>query len=75
MGHTPVSPLQEALEIVENLSPDDQETLIELIRHRLTEQRRGEIAQNAVATLKAVGEGKAQFGSLEDLKNDLPTEP
>jgi len=75
MGQTPVSPLQEALEIVESLSPDDQETLIELIHHRLTEQRRGEIAQNAAATLKAVGEGRVQFGSLEDLKGDLLAEP
>ena len=75
MGQTPISSLQEALEIVESLSPDDQETLIELIRHRLTEQRREEIAQNAAATLKAVGNGKAHFGSIKDLKGDLLAEP
>jgi hypothetical protein len=40
MEKTERSALQEALDIVESLPPDDQETLIDLIRHRLIEKRR-----------------------------------
>jgi hypothetical protein len=75
MRTTHVSPLQKALEIVEALPPEDQETLIDVIRRRLIELRRSEIAANAEATLKAVREGKAQFGSVDDLKHDLLNEP
>jgi hypothetical protein len=71
MSPTHISPLQKALEIVEALPPEDQETLVDVIRRRLIELRRSEIATNAEATLKAVREGKAQFGSVDDLKRDL----
>lgn len=71
MANTPASPLQEALELVESLSPEDQLTLIELVSRRLIELKRIDIARNAEATLKTVREGKARFGSVDDLKNDL----
>ena len=70
-----VSQLQQALEAVESLPPDDQETLIDLVRHRLIERRRAEIAQNADETLQAVRDGLAEYGSVEDLKRDLLGEP
>ena len=65
------SPLQEALEAVESLPMEDQEALMELVERRLAEWRRAEIARNAKATLQAVREGRAQFGSVDDLKRDL----
>ena len=67
--------LQQALDIVEKLPPEDQETLIDLIQRRLVERRRTEIARNAAATLQAVREGQAHYGSVEDLKQDLLAEP
>jgi len=67
--------LQQALEVVDKLPPEDQETLIEVIQRRLIEQRRAEIARNAAATLGVVREGKAQYGSVEDLKRSLLDEP
>ena len=67
--------LQQALDVVEKLPPEDQETLIELVRRRLLERRRAEIARNAVTTLQAMREGQAKYGSVEDLKNDLRSEP
>ena len=70
-----VSLLQQALDVVESLSPDDQGTLIDLIRHRLVERRRAEIARNAKETLQAVRDGRAQYGSVEDLRRDLLGEP
>ena len=71
LERTRVSQLQQALDAVESLPPDDQETLIDLIRHRLIERRRAEIARNAEETLQAVRDGRAEYGSVEDLKRDL----
>jgi hypothetical protein len=66
---------QQALDVVEKLPPEDQETLIDLIQHRLVECRRAEIARHATATLQAVREGRVSHGSVGDLKGDLPGEP
>ena len=72
---TQVSLFQEALDLIEKLPPEDQETLIDLIQHRLVDWRRAKIACNAAATLQAVREGHARFGSVEELKLDLLSEP
>jgi hypothetical protein len=66
--------LQQALDAVDKLPAEDQETLVELIQRRLVERRRAEIARNAAATLQAVKEGGAHYGSVEDLKRDLTDE-
>jgi hypothetical protein len=75
MEQTPVSPLQKALEVVEALPTEDQETLIDVVCRRLAEQRRTEIAHNAAETLQAIREGKAHFGTLDDLKHNLLDKP
>jgi len=75
MEQVKASLLQQALDVVEKLPPEDQETLIELIQRRLVEWRRAEIAHNATVTLQAVREGRARYGSVEDLKQDLLAEP
>ncbi|WP_223278026.1 hypothetical protein [Nostoc sp. 'Peltigera membranacea cyanobiont' 232] len=43
---TSISRLDRVLESIENLSVDEQETLIDLRSHRLAERRRSEIAAN-----------------------------
>lgn len=75
MEQVRTSQLQQALDVVEKLPPEDQETLVELLQRRLVEWRRAEIACNAAATLQAVREGRARHGSVEDLQRDLLTEP
>ncbi len=75
MEQAKTSLFQQALDVVEQLPPEDQETLVDLIRHRLVEWRRAEIARNAASTLQAVQEGRARYGSVEDLKHDLLSEP
>ena len=70
-----MSLLQQALDLVESLPPDEQETLIDLIRRRLVERRRAEIARNAEETLQAVRDGRAHYGSVEELQRDLLAEP
>jgi hypothetical protein len=75
MSQTVSSTLQKAIDVVEALPLEDQETVIELLQRRLVERRRTEIARNATATLQAVREGQARYGSVEDLKRDLLAEP
>jgi len=75
MEQAQMSMLQQALDVVEKLSPEDQETLVELIWRRLVERRRAEVAYNAAVTLQAFREGKARYGSIDDLKHDLLDEP
>ena len=45
--------------------------LLEILKMRIAEHRREEIAANAREVLQAVGEKRAKFGTVEDLKRDL----
>jgi predicted AAA+ superfamily ATPase len=62
---------QKAIDAAESLSVDDREELLEILRLRMAEHRRDEIAANARETLQAVREKRAEFGTVEDLKKDL----
>jgi hypothetical protein len=71
MNKTKGLALQQALEAADHLPIEDQETLIELLQRRFVEKRRREIARNAKETIRAVKEGRAKYGYIEDLKKDL----
>ncbi|MFH2044529.1 MAG: hypothetical protein ABIK92_05235 [Pseudomonadota bacterium] len=62
---------QKAIDAVESLPFDDREELLEILRMRVAEERRDEIAANAKEALQAVQEKRAKFGTVEDLKKDL----
>ena len=65
------TPFQKALDAVESLPFDDREEIIEIIKRRLAEDRREEIAANAHEAVKAVREKRAKYGTIEELKRDL----
>ncbi|MEA3358697.1 MAG: hypothetical protein U9R17_04730 [Thermodesulfobacteriota bacterium] len=65
------TPFQKALDAVESLHFDDREEIIEIIKRRLAEDRREEIAANAREAVKAVREKRAKYGTIEELKRDL----
>lgn len=69
------SPFQQALEVIERLPTEDQASLIEIIQQRLAELRRVEIARNARNTLQAFREGRAHYGTIQDLQRDVLSEP
>jgi hypothetical protein len=71
MNTDQVTPFQKALEAVESLPFDDREEIIEIIKRRLAEDRREEIAANAREAVKAVKEKRARYGTIEELKKDL----
>ena len=61
----------DVLNKVGQLSLNQQETLVEIVRHRIIEDRRKEIAENAATTLKAFHSGNAKRGSVNDLRKAL----
>jgi len=65
------TPFQKAIEAVESLAFDDREELLEILKFRLAEHRRDEIAANAREAVHAVREKRAKFGTIKDLRKDL----
>ncbi|NQT55041.1 MAG: hypothetical protein HQ551_02295 [Desulfobacteraceae bacterium] len=65
------TPFQKALDAVESLPFDAREEIVEIIKMRLAEDRREEIAVNAREAVKAVREKRAKYGTVEELKKDL----
>lgn len=52
--------LEDALNTVSQLTPDQQAMLVEIIHNRLIEARRREIAEDAKASIAAFHEGQLQ---------------
>ena len=71
MTVTTATPFQVALDVIDHLPPDDQEAIIEIVRRRMVERRRREIAANAQTTLQAFREGRASYGTVDDLRREL----
>jgi hypothetical protein len=59
------------LEIVEEMSDDEQLTLIDLIRKRQTEKRRDEIARNIVLANEDYIKGNVFRGSVDEIMGEL----
>ena len=67
----PTTPFEAALDVIERLPADDQEAIIEIVRKRIIDRRRREIADNAQAALQAFREGRASYGTVNDLRREL----
>ena len=65
------TPFQDVLTRIEQLSVSDQEALIEIVQKRMIALRRQEIAANARATRQAFREGRASYGTVDDLRREL----
>ncbi|MEH2239552.1 hypothetical protein [Nostoc sp.] len=68
---TSFSRLDQVLESVENLSVDEQEALIDLIRHRLAERRRSEISANIAQAQVEYQTGKVFRGTVTQIMDEL----
>jgi hypothetical protein len=62
---------QETLELVESLSKDEQQSLMEIVRHRLVEQRREELAKGIAEAREDYRRGKVKRGTVDDLLREL----
>jgi hypothetical protein len=61
----------QALDGVMQLPPDQQETLINIVRHRRIEQRRDELAQDAQKSIEEFRAGQYQPMTIEQVLTDL----
>ncbi len=66
-----MSHFEEVLEVVETLPLDDQEILVELVRQRVADKRRAEIARNIADTRTEYQAGQVRRGSAADLMSDI----
>jgi len=67
------SRFQEVIETVEALPPDEQELLVEIIRRRLIQQRRAELAADIAEARNAYQRGEVRRGTVADLMEELAT--
>ncbi|MDJ0728616.1 MAG: hypothetical protein QNJ33_01350 [Crocosphaera sp.] len=59
------------LEMIDNLSLDEQDDLINIIRHRQIEKRREEIAKNIVQARQDYQQRKVFRGNIDDIITEL----
>jgi hypothetical protein len=62
---------QEVIETVEALPPDDQAFLIEIIRQRLIQYRRRELAADIIEARQTYQQGNVRHGTVADLLEEL----
>jgi hypothetical protein len=59
------------LDMIDNLSVDEQEDLISIVRHRQIERRREEIANNIDRARQEYQQGKVFRGTVDDIIAEL----
>ena len=62
---------QKALEIVESLPEEQRESLMDILKRRLMEERRDRLAQNIKEAREEYKRGKIRKGTVDDLMNEL----
>jgi ABC-type Fe3+/spermidine/putrescine transport system ATPase subunit len=65
------SPLQQAIDVVEALSSEDQQLLLEILLKRLQRQRRQQLVKEVQDVHQEVAQGAIQFGSVQDFLTEL----
>lgn len=63
--------LQEVIEKVESLPPDEQALLVKIIHCRLIESRRAELAGEIAEARSAYHQGEVRRGSVAELMEEL----
>jgi hypothetical protein len=61
----------EVLEAVGRLSPDEQQTLLDIVRHRIAEQRRKALVQDIREAREEFAEGRSHLATVEDLMKEI----
>ncbi len=64
---------QAAIETVEQLSPEEQAQLLDIIYRRLVEQRREYLVKEIAASHQAYQSGQVRRGTVDDLMAELAT--
>jgi hypothetical protein len=63
---------REALELIESLPEEQRRDLIDIVKRRLIEERRNEIANSIQAARGEFTRGEVKRGTVDDLLRKLP---
>jgi hypothetical protein len=63
--------LSKALEMIESLPEEQRESLIDIVRRRLIEERRDRLAQSIKEAKEEYKRGEIKSGSVNDLMDEL----
>ncbi|BAT51659.1 hypothetical protein NOS3756_05860 [Nostoc sp. NIES-3756] len=66
-----ISTLQQALDVVESLAPEEQAILVNIISQRLSQQRRNELLQEIAQARCDYQQGNIKQGTVADLMAEL----
>jgi len=61
----------EALEIIESFPEEQKESIIEIVKRRLTEERRERLAQTVKEVRDEYARGEVRRGSVDDLMLEI----
>jgi len=62
---------QKALEIIESLPEEQRESLMDIVKRRLIEERRDRLAQSIKKAREEYRHGEIKKGSVDDLMREL----
>jgi len=65
------STFQRTLEIIESFSEEDRESLIQIVKSRLIEERRDRLAQGIKEAKQEYERGGIRRGSVDDLMREI----
>jgi U3 small nucleolar ribonucleoprotein component len=63
---------QKALEVIESLPEEQRESLIDIVKRRLIEERRDRLAQRIAEAREEYKRGETKKGTVDDLMGELP---
>ena len=61
----------EALDIIESFPEDQRKSIVEIVRRRLTEERREQLAQTIKEAREEYARGEVRRGSVDDLIQEI----
>jgi len=61
----------EALDIIESFPEDQRESIVEIVKQRLTEERRGQLAQTIKEAREEYARGEVRRGTVDDLIREI----
>ena len=63
---------QEALEIIESFPEDQRESLIDIVKRRVLEERRNQFARSIEEAREELRRGEIKKGTVDDLMSEFP---
>jgi len=67
----PISQFQQAIDVIEALSLEEQQQLLELLSQRLRQQHRCQMVQEIQEVHHEIAQGNIQYGSVKDFLAEL----